>query len=108
MKIRLSDYLKVDDVREPRTVTIREIKVQEFGKRDEPKEEKYVVFFEGEDRGVVCPMRGVAFKGLLKAAGIADGADTDDLIGKRVELYVDENVSYEGRLVGGLRFQKAK
>ncbi len=106
MKIRQSDYFKVDDIREPRTVTIREVKSELFGKRDEPKQEKYVVYFNEDDRGVVLPPKGVAIKGLIKALGGID--ETDEWTGKQVELYVDENVTMEGRLVGGLRFRKAR
>lgn len=33
------------------------------------------------------------------------GKDTDDCIGKPIVLYVDENVSYAGKLVGGIRLR---
>ena len=111
MKIRLSDYFKVDDIREPRTLTIRDFKTEEFGKRGEDKQQKLVVLFEEDERGVVMPLRGVAIKGLAKALGLKESngeLELGEAKGRKVELYVDENVSFEGRLVGGLRFRAVK
>jgi hypothetical protein len=34
--------------------------------------------------------------------------DTDDWIGKQIVVFVDENVSFGGELVGGLRIRKHK
>jgi hypothetical protein len=42
---------------------------------------------------------------MAKACG---SDDTDDWIGKQIIVYVDENVSFGGELVGGLRIRKHK
>jgi len=42
---------------------------------------------------------------MAKACG---SEDTDDWIGKQVIVFVDENVSFGGELVGGLRIRKHK
>jgi hypothetical protein len=36
------------------------------------------------------------------------GGDTDDCIGNPIVLYVDENVSYAGKIVGGIRLRAPK
>ena len=40
--------------------------------------------------------------------GLASRREADDWIGKEVILYVDPNVSYGGKVTGGLRLKSAK
>lgn len=41
-------------------------------------------------------------------AQICKSEDTDEWIGKRVVLYTDPNVSYAGKLIGGIRVRAPK
>jgi hypothetical protein len=41
-------------------------------------------------------------------AQICGSEDTDFWIGKRIVLYTDPNVSYQGKLIGGIRVRAPK
>ena len=98
-----SKYLKQDDIGEGKLVTIKALKKENVAPPDEPPEMKWTMGFEELDKPLVMNATNIQ---LCERACASD--DTDDWIGQRIVLYVDENVSYAGKIVGGIRIRKMK
>lgn len=100
-KYRNSKWLKKEDVaqldEEERIVTVEAIVEEQVGDDIKP-----VVYFKGIDKGWAINMTG-----LEALAEMAESQDTDDFIGLRVEIYVDPDVRYAGKRVGGIKIRVA-
>ena len=97
--------LKSEDVGENGLVAVIEDVIEASIKTDDGLEQKIMVKFEGEEKHLVLNKTNSV------TLSLAYGAETDDWRGKEVELYVDPNVEYMGRKVGGIRvraLQKTK
>ena len=97
----LSSYLKADDIKDPQVVTIAKTLAEEIG-RDDTKESKLVVYFKEIEKGVVLNKTGI--RTLSELFG---SEDSDKWIGKKVTLYNDRNVMFQGKRCGGIRFKSA-
>ena len=94
-----SQYLKKEDIGDKRVVvTIDRVEMEDVG-QGEQQERKPVVYFDGLDKGMVLN-KGNA-DAMTEAAGGDD--EMDNWRGVRVVLYVDRNVMFGGKRVGGLR-----
>lgn len=91
-----SKYLKKDDAGEGLLATIRSLKKENVGREDE-QEIKWVIHFD-ECKPLVLNGTNIAL--IEKALGTDE---TDDWIGKQIVLYNDENVSFGGKVTGGVR-----
>ena len=91
-----SKFLKKEDAGDGMLVTIRGVDRQNVGKDDEP-ELKWVALFE-ECKPMV--LNGTNLALIEKALG---SDDTDDWVGQKIVLFNDENVSFGGKVVGGIR-----
>lgn len=98
-----SKYLKQDDIGDGKLVTIAGFKKENVGQEGEPAEHKWTVTFEELDKPLVLNATNIQLA--EKACG---SDDTDDWIGQKIVLYVDPNVSYGGKLVGGIRIRAPK
>jgi hypothetical protein len=96
-----SKYLKTSDFREPKVVTVKELKKANVARQDQEPEYKFIAFFEEVEKGLVLN------KTNIKRLGKYLGDDTDDWPGGKVEIYVDENVTYGSDIVEGLRIRGA-
>lgn len=96
-----SKYLKQGDVPDPVIVTIGKLGRINIAKEGDPPEEKWAMRFKEFPKPML--LNATNIKLLEKACG---SDDTDDWIGKEVILYNDENVTYGGQIVGGLRIRK--
>ena len=102
--VRIDDffgnYLKTEDINEEIDVTIKEVKVEKVG-REENADEKIVVYFDKFEKGLILnKVNGEAL------AEEADSRETEKWIGVKVCLYVDPNVLFGGKRVGGIRVKK--
>jgi phage baseplate assembly protein gpV len=94
-------YLKKDDVSPPQVWTITDVKEQTVTAPGKEAKDKLVLFFDGTQKGLVLNMaNGDA---LYDMTG---HDDPEEWIGERVELFVDDNVNYAGKRVGGVRLRK--
>jgi hypothetical protein len=93
-----SKYLKQSDVEEETEVTIVKVGQINVAKEDEQPEMKWAVRFQEFKKPMV--LNGTNIQLLAKAC---ESEDTDDWIGKKVTIYTDPNVTFGGKLVGGLR-----
>lgn len=94
-------YLKQEDVPFPMTLTIARIAIEQIGGGRE-KEEKPVLYFAKTEKGLVLNRTN----GDILSEAFGD--DSDNWIGKVVQLYSDPNVIFAGKRVGGLRLQVPK
>lgn len=98
-----SSYLKKEDVPSPALVTVRKFTNENLAQDGQPEEKKWVMHFDEFDRGLVMNPTN-----LQLAAQAMGSDDTDDWIGHQIVLYTDPNVSFAGKLVGGLRLRAPK
>lgn len=97
----ISEYLKSKDVQKPITVTVMSVEMRTFDDQEKKtKRNTLVVFFRELDQGVV--LSKASLKQLIDIFG---SSETDDWLGKKVVLFLDETVCYMGKRIGGLRFK---
>lgn len=96
---RESKFLKKDDITRDTLVTIKRVENENAGTEEAP-ENKPCLYFQELDKGMILNWTN------LQAAADACGSEmTEDWPGKQVVLYVDPNVSYQGKRTGGLRIR---
>lgn len=95
-----SKYLKQSDVDGEVEVTITKVGQVNVAREDEQPELKWAMRFAELKKPMVLNSTNLQL--LAKACG---SEETDDWIGKKVVLYADPNVSFGGKLVGGLRIK---
>ena len=93
----ISNFLSVPSVKNPIVVTILQVLEEEVGLQ---KEKKIVIYFKELEQGFI-PNRGT-LRFISETLGTDEG---DEWVGKQFELYVDPNVSMQGKRVGGLRLR---
>ena len=93
-----SKYLKQSDVEEETEVTIAKVGQINVAREDQEPEMKWAIRFQELKKPMVLNSTNIQL--LAKAC---ESEDTDDWIGKKVIIYSDPNVSFGGKLVGGLR-----
>jgi len=92
--LKQTDLADVDEI----TVTIASIDSVNVAKQGEEVRERAVVSFREDYKPMVFNKTN-----LVRCAKIFASTDTDDWIGKKIRIYVDEDVSMGGEIVGGLR-----
>lgn len=98
-----SKYLRKEDIDGDVIVTIQKIGQGNVALDDQPEQLKWMVKFAEFKKPMVLNSTNIQL--LEKACG---SDDTDDWIGKEVILFVDDNVSFGGKLVGGIRIRSAR
>ena len=98
-----SSYLKQSDFPEDYVVTVRGVEKKNIAMDGKPADYKWLAKFAEFDKPMVLNTTNIQL--MAKAC---DSDDTDNWTGKQVIVYVDENVSFGGELVGGLRIRKHK
>ena len=93
-------YLKTEDIKKDLEVTVKEVKPEQF--REEEKE-KLVVYFDELEKGLA--MNKVNSEAMAEIAG---SREIEEWVGTRVCLYVDKNVMFGGKRVGGIRIRLTK
>ena len=96
-----SKYLKQADVPDPVIVTVGKIGRVNIAKEGEKEQLKWAIRFEEFEKPML--LNSTNIKLLEKFLG---SDDTDQWKGKEIVLFTDENVSFGGEIVGGLRFKR--
>lgn len=94
-----SKYLKQSDVDGEVVVTVTALKKTNVALPDAPAEFKFVIQFAEFDKPMVLNATNV--KRLFKTLG----PETENWVGGKMILFVDENVEYAGNVTGGLRLK---
>lgn len=101
--LKQSRFLTRADVGRGILVTIAEIYQDNVAKEGAPEEYKWCIRFVEHDK----PMVLNATNGQI-IASICHSEETDDWPGHKVVLYDDPNISFAGKLVGGIRARAPK
>jgi hypothetical protein len=96
-----SKYMKQGDIDGDTIVTVQKIGKGNVAPEDQPPENKWMIRFKELPKPMV--LNSTNIQALEKCLG----EETDNWIGKEVILYVDPNVSYGGKVTGGLRIKSA-
>ena len=102
-QLKQSKFLTRADVGRGQLVTIQQIIQENVAKEGAPEEMKFCIVFDEVDK----PMVLNSTNGQIIAA-ITGSEDTDHWTGKKIVLYDDPNVSFGGKLVGGIRCRAPK
>jgi len=97
-QLKQSKFLTRADVGRGMLVTIREVFQQNVAKEGAPEELRWCMAFDEAEKSMVLN----STNGQI-IAGITKSEDTDGWIGHKIVLYDDPNVSFGGKLVGGIR-----
>ena len=103
--LRESKYLTKDDVGRGALVTIRSVEQEDLSMDGQPREMKHVLRFDDAPSGKGLVLNWTNAQLCAQARG---AEETDDWIGKKVVLYNDPSVQFQGKLVGGIRIRAAK
>lgn len=96
----VSKFLRKEDFDEDRVMTIKGVKLEDMP--GDSGDQKWVLYFREEAKGMALNVTSI------RVLEQAYGDDTDHWIGNRVMVYVDPNVSFGGKVVGGLRLRTPK
>jgi hypothetical protein len=96
-------YLKQADVDPPVVWTITNVKEQTVTAPGKPPKQKLVLYFDETQKGLVLNMTNCEV-----LAGISSSDDPEEWIGLRIELFVNEDVTYAGKRMGGVRLREVK
>ena len=97
-QIKQSKFLARTDVNPPILVTIKGVMQENVAKESEPAEFKYCLTFTNCAKPMVLNNTNAQI-----IASILKSEETDDWVGQKIVLYDDPNVSFGGKLVGGIR-----
>lgn len=97
-----SKYLRKEDIDEDQTYTIKGVRQDNLAKAGQPDEMRWVLGFAEQPKPMVLNITSI------RVLEQAYGGDTDMWRGNKVIVYVDPNVSFSGKVVGGLRLRAAK
>lgn len=97
-----SKYLKQSDVPDPVVVTIHSLKKVNVARDDEDPDYRWTAKFSELAKPMVLNVTN------LKRLAKALGDDTDDWLGKPIEVYTDPDIEFGGNIVGGLRIRGIK
>lgn len=97
-QIKQSKFLKRDDCGNGILVTITGCHQVNVAMEGAPPEEKWCLSFQETEKPMVLNTTNAQI-----IAAVCGSQETDDWTGKKVVLYDDPNVSFGGKLVGGIR-----
>lgn len=98
-----SKFLKKEDVGAGVLFTVESCEQHNVAKQGADPEPKWCLTFVESDKPLVLNSTNIQL-----CQKIFDSDDTDDWLGKRIVLYSDPNVSFQGKLVGGIRVRAPK
>jgi len=98
-----SNYLKKEDIEDDTIVTIVGVKKANIAREDQEADYKWLIKFKEFEKPMVLNSTNIQL-----CAKACDSDNTDDWKGAQIVIYVDDSVSFGGKLVGGLRIKKLK
>lgn len=102
-KYRETKYLQKSDLEKPVLLTIAKIAEEDVSSNDRPEKIKYVIYFK-EAYNPWVPNIG----SLEEISHIAGTGDVDRWPGTVIVLYVNPDVEFAGKRVGGIRCRAPK
>lgn len=102
-EMRESKFMKKEDVGAGALMTVEGCEPHNVAKEGAPPENKWCLTFAEMDKPLVLNSTNIQL-----CERIFGSDDTDEWIGKKLVLYTDPNVSYAGKIVGGIRVRAPK
>lgn len=102
-EMRESKFLKQSDVGKAVLWTVHGIEKVNVAKDGAEPEYKWAMTFAESDKPLVLNSTNIQL-----SERIFGSDDTDQWVNRKVVLYVDPNVSYGGKIVGGIRVRAPK
>lgn len=102
-EMKSSKFLKREDAGRGTLATIREVTQENVALEGAPQELKWCAHFDELEKGLV-----LNWTNLQLIARIAKDENTDNWGGVKIVLYDDPNVSFGGKLVGGIRVREPR
>lgn len=102
-QMKASKFLKRDDVGRGMLATIADVREENVAKEGAPEELKWCIHFEETDKPLVAN-----WTNLQLIAKVVGDENSDNWTGAKVVLYDDPNVSFGGKIVGGIRVRAPK
>lgn len=96
-----SKFMKKDDIHGEAIMTIAKVGQVNVAQENQPEELKWAVKFAEHKKPMVLNSTNIQLLGAIC------GDDTDDWTGKKVCVYIDPSISFQGKLTGGLRIKAA-
>lgn len=100
-----SNYLGQSDIGEGKLVTIKAVESENIALEDDPPDMKVCIHFNELAKPLICNSTNAQI--IAKITGFDKEVETN-WIGAEIVLYVDPNVSFGGKLVGGVRVRAPK
>lgn len=99
-EMKESNYIKKEDVGvNGKNLTIRDNPVHEnVAGEGHPPEMKYVLYFKEAKKGAILNQTNIAL-----IAHVVGSEETNDWVGKQIQLFEDPTVGYAGKIMGGIR-----
>jgi hypothetical protein len=95
-----SKYLRKEDIDEEMVASIKAVSLENMP--GESSEQRWVLFFRELPKGLVLNTT------TIRVLDKCFGSHSDEWVGRKVTLYVDETVQFKGQVVGGLRLRPFK
>jgi hypothetical protein len=102
-EMRESKFLKKEDVGNGSLMTVESCEQHNVAKEGAPPEHKWCLTFSETDKPLVLNSTNIQL-----CERIFGSDDTDVWCGQKIVLYTDPNVSYAGKVVGGIRVRAPK
>ena len=102
-EMRESKFLKKEDVGVGSLMTVESVEQHNVAKEGAEHEMKWCMSFVESDKPLVLNSTNIQV-----CAQVFGSEDTDDWTGKKIVLYNDPNVSYQGKVIGGIRVRAPK
>lgn len=102
-EMKESNFLKKEDVGRGFLATITGCIRKNVAKEGAEPDHKWCLTFAELEKPLVMNATNIQL-----AEQITGSDDTDHWVGHKVVLYVDPNVSYGGKLIGGIRMRRPK
>jgi hypothetical protein len=103
-QMKSSNFLSQGDATpNPLLLTMTKVSQENVAKEGAPEELKWCLHFAEHEKPMVLNSTNTQI-----IAGFTKCENTDDWVGKKVVVYVDPNVSFGGRVTGGLRVRQPK
>lgn len=101
--IKKSNFLTKDDAGKGILVTIRACVEENVAAQGAPVEQKWCLLFNEVEKPLVLNSTNAQI-----IAAITGSENTDDWTGHKIVLYNDPNISFQGKLTGGIRARAPK
>ncbi len=98
--LKTSKYLKKEDVGEGTIVTISGLSKENVAMEGAEESLKFVLHFEELDKPMV--LNSTNGQMIAKITGVSNDIEVG-WVGKKIVLYNDPNISFGGKLIGGIR-----